>query len=87
MVIFQTFDLDFFIVKPHFKDNGMQNYLQFRSVHKYLQTPTESDMATGKKSIGFSEENIKPLVTSTNSLNSGINYIDNAKIRAKFDGL
>ena len=44
-------------------------------------------MATAKKSIGFSEESIKPLVTSTNSLNSGINYIDNAKIQAKFDGL
>ena len=87
MVIFQTFDLDFFIVKPHFKDNGMQNYLQFRSVHKYLQTPTESDMATAKKSIGFSEENVKPPVTSTNRLNSRINYIDNAKIRVKFDGL
>ena len=44
-------------------------------------------MATAKKSIGFSEENIKPTVTSTNSLDSRINYIDNAKIQVKFDGL
>ena len=34
----------------------------------------------------MSDESIQPLSTSDNSLNLGINYFDNAKIRVKFDG-
>ena len=34
----------------------------------------------------MSDESIKPPSTPDNSLNPGINYIDNAKIRARFDG-
>ena len=75
-----------FIAKTHFKDNGMHNYLEFQLVYKYSQTPTNSDMVIASKSKGLSEKSIKSPVISDNSLNSGINYIDNAKIRVKSDG-
>ena len=39
------------------------------------------------KSKRFLEENIKPLATTDHSLNSGMNYIDNAKIQEKLHGI
>ena len=36
--------------------------------------------------IWWYDESIKPPSRSDNSLNPGISYIDNARIRVKFDG-
>ena len=43
-------------------------------------------LLTAWKSKGLFDKNIKPLSTSNNSLNPGINYFDNFKIRVKIDG-
>ena len=40
----------------------------------------------GNQREGLFDESIKPLSTSPNSLNKGINYIDNANIRVILDG-
>ena len=41
---------------------------------------------TAWKSKGFTDESIKPPLTSGNSLNPGVSYFDNARILIKFDG-
>ena len=65
----------------------MQNYLVFQPVYNFLKTFANGNKVTSWKSKGLSDEGIKPPSMSGNSLNPGrIAYIDNAKIRVKFDG-
>ena len=47
--------------------------------------PTISDRVAAWKSKDFSDQSMKPPATSKNSLNSRLDYIDNPKIRVKFD--
>ena len=84
----KTFDSNYFISKSHFED-GAQNYLVFQPIHIYFKFVVINNewYITSWKSKGISEESIKPLVTSDNSLNPLINYYYyNNKIRAKFTG-
>ena len=77
-----TIDSSYLLVKNHFEDDDeLQNYLIFQPVFKYFTTATNSDMI-----IDLSIESIKPPATSNNSLNPGLNYINNAKIQVQFDG-
>ena len=51
-----------------------------------LVTPTNKDMVIAWKYKVFLGEGIKHLATSNNSLNPGVNYVNNtSKIRVKFD--
>ena len=76
----------YFLSKSHFADDGAQSYLLFQPVYKYFKTPTNSDKVIRWKTKGLSGDSIKPLATSDDSLNPGLDYTDNAKIEVKFDG-
>ena len=84
----KTFDLGYFIGKIHFDEDGTQNYLVFQPIHKYFEFVNLNNewYITSWKSKGLSEENVKPPVTSDNSLNPLINYYYNNKISPKFTG-
>ena len=65
----------------------MQNYLVFQKVcKKFKKLLILIKLQCGWESEGLSDESIKLQPTSDNSLNSGMNYIDNAKIRVKTAG-
>ena len=86
LVKLQAFDSSYFHGKNHFEDDGTQNYLVFQPVSGYFKMVTNTSKVTAWKSKGLSDGSIKPPLTSDNSLNPGINYFDNARIRVKFDG-
>lgn len=51
-----------------------------------LVTPTNKDLVIAWKYKVFLGEGINHLATSNSSLNTGVNYVNNAsKIRVKFD--
>ena len=81
----QTFVSGCFLGKSHFEDDERQNYLVFQPVFTYFKTPANSDMIIASKSKGLSEESIKRPALIDNSLNPGLNCIDYAKIRIKFN--
>ena len=51
-----------------------------------LQPAFNTSRVIERKSKGLSDESIKPLSTSDNSLNPQISYFDNSRIGIKFDG-
>ena len=65
--------------------NGFQAYLVFQPVHKYFEVITNIKHITEWKSKGLSDESIKPLPTSNNSLAPLIDYYG-YKIKVKFNG-
>ena len=80
----QTLDSSYFFGKSQFQDDGTQNYSVYQPAFNYFKTPTNSYSYTVDIKV-LLEVSIKPPATSDNSLNPGINYIDNAKIHLKFD--
>ena len=72
----KTFDSGYFIGKSHFEGDGALNYLVFQPINKYFKVNTIN--ATNHdlqwKSKGLSDESIKPLTTSDNSLTPELNY-------------
>ena len=81
----QTFELSCFRGKSNFEDDETRNYLVFQSVLKYLKTAANTNEVRAWKSKELSDESMKPSSTSDSSLKPGITYIDNTKIRVKFD--
>ena len=83
----QTFDSSYFRGKNYFDEDGKQNYLVFLPKYRYFKVNIISNVTNyvlSWKSKGLSDENIKPLSTSDNSLTPSINYISNTdKIRVK----
>ena len=63
--------------KSQFEDDGMQNYLVFHSVYKYLKKIANSNHY-------HYYENIKPHAASNNSLVPTLIHV-NTKLRVKFD--
>ena len=57
----------------------------FQPVYKYFKKIDNTEHISAWKSKGFSDESIKPPVTSNNSLAPSLNYIG-VKTRVKFDG-
>ena len=55
-------------------EDGLQAYLIFQAVQKYFILITNTKHITEWKSKGLSEESIKPITTSDNSLVSLISY-------------
>ena len=78
-------DLSYFIGKNYLEKDGTQNYLVFQQINKYFKHIANTLYILSWKSKGLSDETIKPPVTSDNSLNPLIDYV-NDKIRLKFNG-
>ena len=78
-------DLGYFIGKNYFEEVSAQNYLVFQPINRYFKHIANTLYILSWKSKGLSDETIKPPVTSDNSLNPLIGYV-NDKIRLKFNG-
>ena len=83
----KAFALSYFIDKSHFEEDGVQNYLVFQPIARYFKvnTITNTDYVSSRKSKGLSAESIKPLTTTDNSLTPELNYYG-TKTRLKFNG-
>ena len=81
----QAFDSSHLCGKNHFEVDVVQNYFVFQPVSIYFTIVPNTNEVTAWKSKGLSDESIKLPLMCENSLNPGINYIDNAKIWVKFD--
>ena len=78
-------DLGYFKGKNHFEEDGTQNYLVFQPLNKYLTLIGRTKYISSWKSMGLSNETIKPIATSDNIFTPLIDYYTN-KIRVKFNG-
>ena len=81
----ETFETSYFCSKNHFEDDNTQSYLVSQSVYRYYKAVVSTNKVTVGKSKQLPDDSIKPPSTFDNSLNSGMKYIDNAKIQVKFD--
>ena len=79
----KTFDSSYFLDKSHFEEDGTQNYLVFQSIQRYFEEVANTKHISEWKSKGLSDQSIKPLATSDNSLSPLIDYLGD-KIRLKF---
>ena len=79
----KIFDLDYFIGKSHFDEDGPQNYLVFQSILKYFTL--NSNWITKWKSKGLSNESLEVVSTSDNTLTPSVNYYGD-KARLRFTG-
>ena len=82
-------DLSYYRSKQYFDEgSGKQSYLVFLPINKYFKLNSVVDAADyvlSWQSKGLSNESIKPLTTSENSLNPELNYYG-TKTRVKFTG-
>ena len=84
----KTFDSSCFIAKSHFEEDGTQNYLVFQPMYRYFKVFSITqylEYVSEWKSKGLSNESIKAISTSDNSLNPTLSYYD-TKIRVKLTG-
>ena len=83
----KTFHSSYFRGKSHFEEDGTQNYLVFQPIIRYFKvnTLTNTQYISSRKSKVLSAENIKPPTTSDNSLTPELNYYG-TKTRVKFTG-
>ena len=82
----KTFDSSYLIRKGHFEEDGTQNYLVFQPMYRYFKAFSITqyvEYVSEWKSKGLSNESIKAISTSDNSLNPTLSYYD-TKIRVKF---
>ena len=79
---FQAFDSSYFCNNSHFEDAGIQNYLQFQPIYRYLKNIVNSNHIPGWKYKGLSDESIKCPAAYRNILES---YVS-TKIQIKLDG-
>ena len=83
----KTFDLDYFIGKSHFEENGVQSYLVFQPLNKYFKVSTNANTKyiSSWQSKGLSDKTVKPSTTSGYKLHPKTNYYG-AKTRLEFRG-
>ena len=79
----KTFDSSYFIGKSQFEEDGIQNYLVFQPLNKYLKVITNTDYVSSWKYKRLTAESIKPSTTCDNSLTPALNYYC-TKTRVKF---
>ena len=81
----KTFDSSYYHGKNYFDEDGALNYLVFQPINKYFKVNTinATNYVLPWKSKGLSDESIKPLTTSDNSLTPELNYYS-TKARVKF---
>ena len=80
MVIFS-----FFTINQFGSEDGTQACLIFQPMHRYFKLIANTKHIAEWKSKGLSDESIKPITTSDNSLALLISYYG-YKIRLKFNG-
>ena len=80
MVIFS-----FFTINQFGSEDGTQACLIFQPMHRYFKLIANTKHIAEWKSKGLSDESIKPITTSDNSLARLISYYG-YKIRLKFNG-
>ena len=80
----KTLDLSYFIGKRHLDENGTKIYLVFQPIKRYFKIIANSKLISLWQSKGLSNETIKPLATSDNSLTPLIDYYG-SKVRVKFN--
>ena len=80
----KTFDSSYFIGKSHFEEEGAQNCLVFQRIFKYLKFIANTDYVSGWKSKGLSNESIRAISTSDDSLMPNLDYYDDFKVRVNF---
>ena len=73
----KTFHSSYFTGKSHFEDDGVQNYLVFQPIASYFKvnTITNSNYVSSRKSKGLSAETITLPTTSDNSLTPEIKLL------------
>ena len=81
----KTFHLSYFIGKSHFEEDYTQNYLVFHPQNRYFKVIAGTDYVSSWKSKGLSDETIKPLSTSDNSITPALSYYG-IKTRVKCTG-
>ena len=84
----KTFDSCYFIGKSNFEEDGTQNYLVFQLMYRYFKVLSFTqylEYVSEWKSKGLSNESIKAISTSDNSLNPTLIYYG-TKIKVKFTG-
>ena len=79
----KTFDLDYFVGKSYFEEDGAQNYLVFQPISRYFKINGKYILSW--KSKGLSDETITSYGTSDNSLTLLIDHYG-IKVRLKFNG-
>ena len=70
IVRFQAFDSSYFRNKSHFEDAGIQNYLQFQPIYRYVKNIVNSNHIPAWKYKGLSDESIKCPAAYRNILES-----------------
>ena len=80
----QAIDSSRFCDKSHFEDDGMENYLVFQAVYRHLKKIANSNNILAWKSKWLSYESVTTPVSSNNSHDPVLNYI-NTKSWVKFD--
>ena len=80
----KTFDLNYFRGKNHFEDDGTQYWLVFQPIYNYFEIIPATNIILSWKSMGLSDETIKPLKPHT-VLDPELSYVVN-KTRVKFNG-
>ena len=58
----KTFDLGYFIVKSHFEEDGVQNYLVFQLLNKYFKIVASTNYISSWESKGLSGQNLEEVV-------------------------
>ena len=79
----KTFDLDYFIRKSYFVEDGAQNYLVFQSLLQYFTL--NSNWISKWKSKGLSNEGLEVVSTSDNTLTLSVSYYRH-RVRLRFAG-
>ena len=81
----KIFDLNYFIGKSNFEEDGVQNYLVFQPLNKYFITNANTKYISSWQFKGLSDESIKSHATRDYKLNPKVNYYG-TKTRLEFRG-
>ena len=76
--------MSYFIVKDHFEEDCVQDYLVFQPIHRYFTIISNTKYISSWKSKGLSDETITPYATSDISLTTLTDYYGSKK-RVKFN--
>ena len=80
----KAFGLSYLRGESHFREDGYQNYIIFLPVYRHFKKIGNTSDISEWISKGFSNESIKSVDASNNSLGPAINYLD-SKIQVKLD--
>ena len=72
----KTFDLDYFIGKKHFKEDGVQNYLVIQPLNKCFKLITNTLSILSWQSKELSDKSVTAPTTSDNKLNPKLSHYE-----------